>query len=80
MVDDIPMGKALFINTSISFSPIETILSWARQMFGVIEQKLNEQTIQMAVFNKEQTTDKFDLKKHAAQRADFRTILLKSKI
>ena len=45
-----------------SFSPIETIFSWVRQMFGVIKQKLNEQTIQMAEFKKEQITDKTELK------------------
>ena len=64
MVDDIPMGNAPFINTPFSLSSIETILSWARQMFGVIEQKLNEQTVQMAEFKKEQTTDKTELKKN----------------
>ena len=44
-------------------------------MFGVIKQNLNEQTIQ-----KKKPTDKTELKKHATQMADFRTILLKSKI
>ena len=81
MVDDIPMGNALLISTPFSPSPIETILFWARHIFGIIEQKLNEQAIQMAEFKREQTTDKAELKKeHATQMADFRTILLKSKI
>ena len=50
-------------------------------MFEVIEQKLNEQTIQIIEFKREQTTDKVELKKnHVTQMVDFRTILLKSKI
>ena len=79
MVDDIPMGDTFFTNTFFSFSTIESILFWARQIFGVIEQKLNEQTIQMTELKT--ITDKIELKKkHAVQMADFRTILLKSKI
>ena len=78
MVDDIPMGNTLFVSTPFSFSPIETIFFWVRQMFGVIEQKLNEQTIQIAEFKKEQAIDKAELKKkHAALMVDFRAILLK---
>ena len=42
--------------------------------------KTDEQTIQMAEFKKEKTTDKTELKKNAVPMADFRTILLKSKI
>ena len=57
------MSNTFLINTPFSFSPIETIFSWARQMFGVIKQKLNEHTIQMAEFKKEKTTDKTELKK-----------------
>ena len=80
MVNDIPMGNASFISTFFSFSPIESIPFWARQMFEVIEQKLNEQTIQMAKFKKEQAIDKAELKKKiATQIVEFRTILLKSK-
>ena len=75
MVDDIPMGNAPLINTLFSLSPIETIFSWARQMFGFIKQNLNEQTIQITEFKKK-TTDKTELK-HATQMADFRTILLR---
>ena len=45
------------------FTDRNDIFFWARQMFGVIEQKLNEQTIQMAEFKKAQTTDKIELKK-----------------
>ena len=80
MVDDIPMGNAFFISTPLSFSPIETIFSWVRQMFEAIEQKLNEQAIQMVEFKKEQTTDKVELKKEqAALMADFRIIMLELK-
>ena len=50
MVDDIPMGNALFISTPFPFIPIETLFIWARQLFGVTEQRLNEQTIQIAEF------------------------------
>ena len=46
------MGNTLFIHFFFSSSPIEFILFWARQIFGVIKQKLNEQTIQMAEFKK----------------------------
>ena len=49
MADDIPMGNTPF-NTLSSFSPIETIFFWARQMFGATEQKLNEYAVQMAEF------------------------------
>ena len=79
MVDDIPMGNTLFISIFIILSPIETIFSWVHQMFGVIEQKLNKQTIQMVnLKRKKKTTDKIELKKeHATQMVDFRTILLK---
>ena len=52
MNDDIPMGNASFINTPFSLSPIESIFFCARQMFGVIEQKLNKQTIQIIEFKK----------------------------
>ena len=50
MVDDIPIGNAPFISTPFSFLPIEMIFSWAHQMFGIFERRLNEQTIQMAEF------------------------------
>ena len=52
---------------------------WVRQMFGVIKQKLNEQTIQIVEFKKNPDKTEFK-KKHAAQMVDFRTILLNSKI
>ena len=37
---------------------------WARQMFGAIEQSLNEQTTQIVEFKKEQAADKAELKKN----------------
>ena len=77
MVDDIPMGNALFINTPFSPSPIETILFWARQMFGATEQRLNEHAAQITEFRREQAIDKTELKKkQAALMADFRIIIL----
>ena len=54
MVHDIPMGNAIFISIFFfSFSTIETIFFWARQMFKVTEQMLNEQTIELAETKKE---------------------------
>ena len=49
------MGNTFFVNTPFSFSPIETIFSWVRQMLGVIKQKLNEQTIQIVELKKKKT-------------------------
>ena len=80
MVDDIPMGNAPFINIPSSSSPIETIPSWARQMFGATEQKLNEHAVQMAEFKREQETDRAELKKEQKSlMADFRVIMFESK-
>ena len=62
------MGNALFINTLFSFSLIETIFSWARQIFGATEQKLSEHAAQRAEFKKEQAADKTELKKKMQPR------------
>lgn len=35
-------------NTFASLSPIEHITDWVRQLFGTVERRLNEQTVQMA--------------------------------
>lgn len=46
------------------FSPIETIIFWARQMFGVTEQRLNEYAVQMVETKKKQAVDKLETKKN----------------
>ena len=64
MANDIRMGNAPFIDTPSSPSTIETIFSWVRQIFGVIEPKLNKHTIQIAdFFKKKQASNKTELKK-----------------
>ena len=52
--------------TLFSFSPIETIFFWARQMFGATEQKWNEYAVQMAEAKKSQAVDKIETKKKKA--------------
>ena len=70
MVDDIPMGNALF--TIFFFSPIEIIPFLVRQMFGVIERKMNDQITQ-------QTVDKIETrKKQTVLMAEFRILILVS--
>ena len=75
------MGNAPFISTFFSFSPIETIFFWARQMFGATEQKLNEYVVQMAETKKKTLVDKVETKrKQSAFMADIRIIILETRI
>ena len=52
-----------FLLTFIFIFTDRNHIFWVRQMFGVIEQKLNEKTIQMVEFKREQTADKDEFKK-----------------